>query len=742
MAAANEATSAPDRRVLLGALLALGFVTGVAFGRAFSGATPSFLLGLTGAISIAVAAALAHRHLGLSLLAGAGALALVMTWFVFPRTTWFGVPTDETLRAFLAALGRSTERVATEVAPAPAIDALMAPAMLAVWAATTSAHALATRSLSTVLPLLPCAALLAFAGVVAEDGSRPAYVAAFLAAALAVVYGGSLVRLRSWGPAVGATSRWGRAGGLGRWARRLGLAAVLGALILPGLLPGFQARSIIRVRGASSRVAVNPFVDIRPNLLENPPAHLFTVRSERAAYWRMLSLDRFDGRVWSSADPQGRLATSVVDGSLLGGPQPEPPAPAMLQEFEIGELSVPWLPAAYRPTSATAGPARWNGAEGTLFTQGETENGFRYEVTSRLPLASPVELDRIDPSTSDLPALYTALPRSVPPRIHDLARILSADESTPFRRLLAIQEYLRGFEYDERAPAGHGVDDILFFMEQSKRGYCEQFAGTMAVLARSLGYPARVAVGFLPGDPAGDGSFRVTSDHVHAWTEVYFGDYGWLAFEPTPTRDNPVAGYLTPPPAGPRPDANLGGLVAADGQDQALSGAELRREGFARVQPGRVAPSRPIGPGARDDSSPVRRVLPFAAAVGIVVLLLIPPAKALVRRRALRARRSSRHAVVAAYGVVLWAAEDVGLGRRPGETPWEFRSRLRSEVSFSDGHLERLTRSAGRALYAEDGVQPIHAEDAAAAARALLRDLRRHVGPVRTVAGAFRPSRR
>lgn len=738
MAAANEATSAPDRRVLLGALLALGFVTGVAFGRAFSGATPSFLLGLTGAISIAVAAALAHRHLGLSLVAGAGALALVMTWFVFPRTTWFGVPTDDTLRAFLAALGRSTERVATEVAPAPALDALMAPAMLAVWAATSSAHALAARSLSTILPLLPCAALLAFAGVVAEDGSRPAYVAVFLAAALAVVYGSSLVRLRSWGPAVGATSRWGRASGLGRWARRLGLAAVLGALILPGLLPGFRARSIIRVDGASSRVAVNPFVDIRPNLLENPPAHLFTVRSERAAYWRMLSLDRFDGRLWSSSDPQGRLATSVVDGSLLGGPQPEPPAPAMLQEFEIGELSVPWLPAAYRPTSAAAGPARWNGAEGTLFTEGETENGFRYEITSRIPLASPVELDRIDPSTSELPALYTALPRSVPSRIHDLARDLSADEQTPFRRLLAIQEYLRGFEYDERAPAGHGVDDILFFMEQSKRGYCEQFAGTMAVLARSLGYPARVAVGFLPGDPAGDGSFRVTSDHVHAWTEVYFGDYGWLAFEPTPTRDNPVAGYLSPPPAGPRPDANLGGVVGANAEDPRSSRGAAQRN--AQDLSRRAGLSRPVSPRPIERPSAVRSFLPWAIAALAFALLLVPPAKLVARHLALRRRRSSRHAVVSAYAVILWAAEDLGLGRRRGETPREYGGRLRSEVAFSDGHLERLTGLVGRALYAKNGIRRDGGEDAARAVRALLRDLRRHVGPIRTVAGAFRPS--
>ncbi|HKX25799.1 MAG TPA: transglutaminaseTgpA domain-containing protein, partial [Actinomycetota bacterium] len=323
MAAASQSTDETDRRVLLAALLGLGFVTGVAFGRAFAGAASALALGLTGAAAVAMAAVMARRHLALSLLSSAAVLFLLMVWIVVPRSTWFGIPTDETVRALMAALSRSTERVAAEVAPAPALNALIAPAMLAVWAAATSAHALAVRSRSVVLPLLPCAALLAFAGVVAEDGSRPGYVAVFLAAALAVVYGSSLVRLRSWGPAVGG-GRWGRAGGLGRWARRLGLAAVAVALILPWLLPGFESKPLLAVDRPGARVAVNPFVDIRPNLLQNPPARLFTVQANRAAYWRMLALDRFDGRLWTSSDLGVQNGIPITDGSLLGGPIDQP----------------------------------------------------------------------------------------------------------------------------------------------------------------------------------------------------------------------------------------------------------------------------------------------------------------------------------------------------------------------------------------------------------------------------------
>jgi hypothetical protein len=734
MATPSEPTGQSDRRILLAALLGLGVVTGVAFGRVFSGTGPSLLLALTGGIAVAVAAAMARRNLALSLLAGVAAMFLLMTWTVFPRSTWFGVPTGDTVGAIVTALGRSTDRVAREVAPAPPLDALMAPAMIAVWAAGTSAHALAVRSRSAVLPLLPGAALLAFAGVVVKDGSRPGFVVAYLAAALAVLYGTSLDRLRAWNPA----GTWPRTGGLGRWARRIGLAAGTLAVVLPGLLPGFQSRPVIRVDRPAGRVAVNPIVDIRPSLLQNPPAHLFTVRADHAAYWRMLALDRFDGRLWTSSDLRATDGITIQDGSLLGGVQPQR-FTRIVQEISIGELSVPWLPAAYRPVIVSAGSGRWDGDAAILARSDHTEQGFRYSVASNVPIASPHELDQIDPGAYADQARFTVLPVSLPSRIHEVALDLTAGAATPFRALLAIQEHLRTFTYDEEAVAGHGNDDMLFFLEQSRRGYCEQFAGTMAVLARSLGYPSRVAVGFLPGDKDRAGAFRVTSDDIHAWAEVYFGPtYGWLAFEPTPTRANPVAGYLVAPPQGPRPDANIGGGAQA-GQDQGPDRGASQREAQDRPPGtpivGPVPATRPIEP-----PSTARRLLPWAVAIVAVGFLLVPPAKAVARRRAVR-RSTARQRVIGAYSVLLWAAGDLGLGRRAGETLWEYRDRLRSEVAFTDGHLEQLTGLTGRALYGEGDVPPEQGDVAVEDAKVLIRDLRRHAGPGRAVAGAFRPSR-
>ena len=103
---------------------------------------------------------------------------------------------------------------------------------------------------------------------------------------------------------------------------------------------------------------------------------------------------------------------------------------------------------------------------------------------------------------------------------------------------MALQDWFRtNFDYSLDSPAGHGDDALVDFLE-SGVGYCEQFAGAYAAMARSLGIPARVAVGFTPGneDPDDPGLYRVLGRHAHAWPEVYFPGTGWVAFEPTPGR--------------------------------------------------------------------------------------------------------------------------------------------------------------------------------------------------------------
>ncbi len=733
MGSAGQATGQTDRRVLLAALLALGAVTGASFGRVFIGTWPAVRLAVAGLAAVGLAALLARRHLALSLLGSAAGLVLALGVLAFPRTTWAGIPTDDTIGAIIRAMQRVGERASAEVAPAPPLASLMAASVIAVWASATASHALAIRARSAVLPLFPPAALLAFAGVVTDEGPRPGYVVAFLAVAFAVLFGGALLRLRSWGPSLS-----GRAGGDGaRWARMLGLAALGVALVVPGVLPGLEGGPVLRLNRPDARVTISPIVDIRPSLLQRPPADLFTVQTDTAAYWRLVTLDRFDGRLWSPSDAEARDGDAVdTPFDTLSGVRPIQ-ATRIEHTVEIGELSSPWLPAAYRPTSvAMEGiDARWDPEAGMLVAEDELEPAFRYRVISFSPEPSPERLDRLDPR--DTGPRLTGLPLRTPERVYAIAANLTEDAETPFGKLLAIQDHLREFTYDERAPAGHGIDDLLFFLEKSRRGYCEQFAGSMAVLARALGYPARVALGFQAGDPDRTGRYRITTGDVHVWPEILFPQYGWVAFEPTPTRTNPTADYLTEVPAGlaPGPAGPGGELDPASASGTNAS----QREAFANEEP--PIPPLPLpdraGP-ETDQGFPLREVMVGLLALAVIGLVLTPPVKAVVRRAAVTRARTPRHRAMAAFRVLEAGAADLGLGRAPGETPWEYRARL-SRVGLTGHDLDRLTGIAGRAMYAPGDLPPEQAREAVAAARSALRDLRRRSGFVRSVAGALRP---
>src|SRR5207237_6030329 len=130
-----------------------------------------------------------------------------------------------------------------------------------------------------------------------------------------------------------------------------------------------------------------------------------------------------------------------------------------------------------------------------------------------------------------------------------LARRVTTRARPPYAQALALQQFFRTqFTYSLQVPSGHGESAIERFLAV-RRGYCEQFAGTFAAMARALGLPARVAVGFTPGVLEADGLWHITGRQAHAWPEVFVAGYGWVAFEPTPGRGAPGAEAYTGVPA-------------------------------------------------------------------------------------------------------------------------------------------------------------------------------------------------
>jgi hypothetical protein len=747
MAAENQATSQGTRGFLVVALVALAGATAAAFGRVFEGAAPSARLVTAAVLAVLIAAAFSRRSLLLSLAVSAVGLFWCLALFVYPRTLWWGFPSLETYDALLRVLRHVGEDAIREVAPAPALDSLMTAGVVAVWTAATASHALAVRSHSAILALLPPAALVGFADVVVEDGARPGYALAFLLAAIAVLFGSGIARLEVWGPLIpwiGAARRrlTAMGGATGTWARRLALGAAAVALVVPGILPGFGGRGFLNLQPGREGVSVTPVVDIRPALLRNPPATLFTVEAEQPAYWRMLSLDRFTGQVWTATDLTGSQGR-VVSGNALLTSVDTPGSFELEQDIEIAELAEPWLPAAFEPVEVRfditeeGGSAVHDEVSEMLVRRIDTHPGYRYGVVSRIARPEPADLDAafVGRSLSGY-SDYLQLPENLPPRIEELAREIGGDEPTAYRQVLAIQDYLRTFTYDERAPQGHGSNHILNFLEETQTGFCEQFAGTMAVLVRSLGYPARVAVGFLPGDQNESGRWVVTTEHIHAWVEVLFPGYGWLAFEPTPRGDNPVDPvYLNP---GRIEAPNNPEAINLTPGDQSDPERGTGQQEFSPPQ-APVSPTPATGAG-EERQSPWFRLILGLLTLGAVAAVGIPAGKRLARHLAIRRARSPRDRVAAAWRAFEVGAADLGLGRRPGETVAEYGARLRSEVEFSDGHLERITGAAGRAFYASDGISPTDADEAGRTVSPLLRDLGRHAGPARRMVGAVRPS--
>jgi hypothetical protein len=283
----------------------------------------------------------------------------------------------------------------------------------------------------------------------------------------------------------------------------------------------------------------------------------------------------------------------------------------------------------------------------------------------------------------------------------------------------------------------------------------------MAILVRELGYPARVAVGYREGTANGN-TYLVQSKEAHAWVEVYFEGYGWLPFEPTPSRSNPLAepgSYLNPSvPTSPGGSELPGGQGANAGAGAGI-GTDCTTEN-GRPVPAQLCgpdstivgdPGRGGGPGfsegfptlepvdERGYSIPYRWILLGVGAVAGLLLLVTPIAKWVWRRRLLRAPRNPRDRILATYRVFDGKAADLGLGRRDGETLEEHRARLSAAAALSDGHLSHLAALAVRAAYSADSPSPADAGQALRDARTAIGDLRRDAGWVRRIVGTYRP---
>ncbi len=715
----------------------------LAFGRVFVGTDPSLKLVATVMLSLGVAVGLRRLHVLLAIPVATVLLILALGPLVFTETTRYGLITASTLREMTHAIGLVGLQARTEIAPTPPLTPLMLAAVAAVWAASFSAHALAVRAGSPLLAMLPLLALVAFADSVMHDGARPIYGALCLAGALAIIASDGLRRVRRWGPLKwwsGYSRR--RLGTIAKaqGARRAVITVVGIAVLLPGLLPGYGASPLVHAHAQPTRTS-GPTVSLAASLPPRPAVALLRVQTTQPQYLRVTSLDHFDGVAWS-------LTSDPAVGIGVLGTLPPPPsqfaAPGTLtaqEQITLLASGSPWIALPYLPEAVTPlRSATYDAWNGSVRTAQPLPVGSSYVVTSKLVEPTPYELDGApDPSSaayrsgspSSLYGRYTQLPGTLPLSVSQLARQLTASAPDEYRKMLAIQRYLHTFSYTQNVAVPPGQDPLTYFLEKSKRGFCQQFAGAMAVMARTLGYPSRVAVGYLPGEEIGrSNTWIVTTRDAHAWPEILFPGYGWIAFEPTPGKNNPVAGgYLAPGGLGP-----IGPNKGSPARGRGIgSGRKPGKGEIVAPATGRPPVTAPVA--GRAGLRSIELALAIALFLGLVGLPLL---KTLSRGR-WRAK-TPEATVLAAYAWFASRSADVGLGRRPGETAFEHAGRIRRDVSFSDGHLWRLMDLTAKAAYSSSRLEPADASAARLDARATIDEIKRSVPLSRRIRGLYRMS--
>ncbi len=484
-------------------------------------------------------------------------------------------------------------------------------------------------------------------------------------------------------------------------------------------------------------VAYNPFIGIKQSVISFSDLPVFAARIEGEVpadqiYFSLLTMETYRGGQFFASKPevvQLEEEQWQPEGHTFAGP-----ADTVRADVEILRLRMEWLPA---PAVATDFGAeekiersvRARTDDGALrFDGGRTFEGMSYSVRSDIPRPDIAVLatgsdGALSPAFAEAakanervpaPAIaevreeppdvetYLSLPDDLDTGIGALAREQTRNLGTSFEKAIALESWFRSpaFRYSTNIVPGHGATDLAAWLldpesPNYRTGYCENFATSMAVLARTIEIPSRVVLGFTPGTPQGDGTIVVLDRNAHAWVELWMPTQGWVRFDPTPRSDEvnpttfeqvetslgfPLTNYLDVPD----PDAVDISVVARppvtlplDDAIAPIGGGPIEERGFEI--PGWVAGTLPW--------------------LGMVFVLFggIPIVKWWRRRR--RQRRLRTGDVSAAWDAIVARLDDLGTPPNPADTPVEVASKV-------DAVMGPLALVYTRSVYGDAAVVP------------------------------------
>ncbi|WP_424886506.1 transglutaminase TgpA family protein [Streptomyces sp. SAI-126] len=496
-----------------------------------------------------------------------------------------------------------------------------------------------------------------------------------------------------------------------RTGRRIGVASLGIALVVSAVLPSMNG-GLLDATGAGVGAgngnggtisAVNPLLSLRDSLNVDEDRQVLSVRTGSNdisnLYLRIVSLDDFDGRTWKPSKRSiGAVPKDFPTPIGLGSDVKRTEVETTISAANWYEQS--YLPMPYPPSGVQVrGNWRYE-PEGMALVgdHGQNTRGLTYDVKS---LDVEPTAEQLAAAPAPPPALerdYTELPDSLPAVVAKTAREVTAGAKNPYEQAVALQDYFAvtgGFEYDTQVQVGDGPNAIANFL-RDKQGFCVHFSFAMAAMARSLGIPARVAVGFAPGTPQADGTVSVGLKDAHAWPELYFEGVGWTRFEPTPTRGT-VPSYTIPEVGGSvdpgvaRPSAGSSTAPSASASASDSCSPQLRKlEACDSASPAAAAAQDGGGPWWAVQGQWWYLKLLFWTLLGLVVLSVpLMPMLWRLRTRSVRLGAHGRSdADAAAYTLAAWqeltdTAWDFGIAPDDSQTPRKAAARI-----VRLGHLE------------------------------------------------------
>ncbi|AZL06147.1 transglutaminase [Brevibacterium aurantiacum] len=319
-----------------------------------------------------------------------------------------------------------------------------------------------------------------------------------------------------------------------------GAVAVAIGIGLPVLLPEVPSLPNRAASDKGDLTVTNPFLDLRADLGDRDDSTLFdyTSTESQGQPIRLTSINSFDGQTW--APTPFPLDSFAIANEGLPWPQGLPRSKNYSQErIDVSitdEYDQQYLPSPYAPQQPTGLDRRWIYDEKSLTVVGNGEKSGGQDYSMEYVSINPdvKDLQSATPvNTSDFET-ELEVPDSLPTSVKETAEKVTADADNQWEAAVLLQAYFRSgdFEYSLDAPERASGDAISDFLVD-KKGYCVQFSSAMTIMARTMGIPARIGVGFGEGSKSGEG-YEVSMQDSHAWPELYFEGAGWVRFEPTP----------------------------------------------------------------------------------------------------------------------------------------------------------------------------------------------------------------